>query len=62
MTEGRVYVVDDDAAVRDSLEALLSSAGFATEGCGSAADFLSRIVSFQHPDHDTGHWPPRTGA
>jgi two-component system response regulator FixJ len=43
MSEGRVYVVDDDAAVRDSLEALLASAGFVTEGCGSAAEFLLRF-------------------
>lgn len=43
MSEGIVYVVDDDEAVRDSLEALLSSAGFATEGCGSAAEFLLRF-------------------
>ena len=33
-----------------------------TEEDEAAANFLSRIVSFQHPDHDTGHWPPRTGA
>jgi len=23
-------------------------------------EFLARIVSHQHPDHDTPHWPPRT--
>jgi two-component system response regulator FixJ len=38
--EGRLYIVDDDAGVRESLEALLSSAGFDTEAYGSAADFL----------------------
>ena len=38
--EGRVYVVDDDAAVRESLEALLFSGGFETESCGSAAEFV----------------------
>jgi two-component system response regulator FixJ len=43
MSDGRVYVVDDDAAVRDSLEALLASAGSETEACGSAAEFLLRF-------------------
>jgi two-component system response regulator FixJ len=39
----RVCVVDDDLAVRESLEALLSSAGFATAAFGSAADFLAEF-------------------
>jgi two-component system response regulator FixJ len=38
--EGTVYIVDDDEAVRDSLEALLSSEGFETAPCGSAEEFL----------------------
>ena len=29
-----------------------------TEEDAAAAAFLARVVSFQHPDHDTGHWPP----
>ncbi len=40
MTRGRVYLVDDDAAVRESLEALLAAAGFDPVAFGSAADFL----------------------
>jgi two-component system, LuxR family, response regulator FixJ len=39
-SEGRIYLVDDDAGVRESLEALLSSAGFETVGFASAAAFL----------------------
>jgi two-component system, LuxR family, response regulator FixJ len=38
--EGTIYVVDDDTAVRESLEALLSSEGFGTTGSGSAEEFL----------------------
>jgi two-component system response regulator FixJ len=37
---GFVYVVDDDEAVRDSLELLLSAAGFETLSFGSAEAFL----------------------
>ena len=29
-----------------------------TMGDEEAADFLSALVSYQHPDHDTGQWPP----
>jgi two-component system response regulator FixJ len=38
--EGAIYVVDDDSAVRDSLEALLTSEGFETTACASAEEFL----------------------
>ena len=38
-----IYVVDDDAAVRDSIEALLAAAGYATETAASAAEFLERF-------------------
>lgn len=38
--ENQVYVVDDDAAVRDSLEALLLAEGFQTRTFGSGEDFL----------------------
>jgi two-component system, LuxR family, response regulator FixJ len=38
--EGRVYLVDDDAGVRESLEALLTTAGFDTAAFASAAEFL----------------------
>jgi two-component system response regulator FixJ len=37
---GRVYVVDDDAGVRESLEALLLSGGYETEACCSAGEFV----------------------
>lgn len=40
MTGGRVYLVDDDAAVRESLEALLAAAGFDPVAFGSASAFL----------------------
>ncbi|MDR1076954.1 MAG: GFA family protein [Xanthomonadaceae bacterium] len=28
----------------------------------SEQDFLSRVESFQHPDHDTGDWHPHVGG
>jgi two-component system response regulator FixJ len=37
---GKIYVVDDDAAVGESIEALLSSIGYETESFGSARQFL----------------------
>ena len=39
----RVYLVDDDAAVRDSLRWLLESEGLQVECFPSAADFLQRL-------------------
>ncbi len=39
--KGLVYIVDDDAAVRDSLELLLDSAGFQTQAFDSAEAFLA---------------------
>lgn len=41
--EGTVHVIDDDAAVRDSLVALLDAAGFAVSAYGSAFDFLAGL-------------------
>ena len=38
-----IFVVDDDEAVRDSLGALLESAGFEVETFSSGADFLDRL-------------------
>ena len=35
-----VYLVDGDAAVRDSLESLLSLHGFSVEACSSATELL----------------------
>lgn len=37
-----VHVIDDDTAVRESLEALLVVSGFEVETYGSAEDFLAR--------------------
>ncbi len=31
--------------------------GTRTEDDAAAQEFLARIQSYQHPDHDTGHWP-----
>jgi two-component system response regulator FixJ len=41
--EGRVYIVDDDAAVRRALSRLLRSAGFQTDSYATAAEFLSAL-------------------
>src|SRR3989442_3335833 len=40
-----VFVVDDDASVREALEGLLRSAGFAVETFASAQEFLARPAS-----------------
>jgi len=41
-----VFVVDDDISVRESLEGLVSSAGWATETFATAREFLARPRSF----------------
>ena len=41
MSKGLVYIVDDDDAVRDSLELLLGAAGFETLAFDSADAFLA---------------------
>ena len=41
MTKSTIFIVDDDAAVRDSLEALLDAEGFAVEAFDSAKSFLN---------------------
>lgn len=38
-----VYIIDDDEAVRDSLQQLLASRGFETESYGSATEFLDAL-------------------
>jgi len=43
--ERRVYIVDDDEAVRDSLSALLESKGYAVASFGSAPEFLRAAPS-----------------
>jgi len=40
-----VHVIDDDEAVRESLEALLMTSGFDVEIYSSAEDFLARAAS-----------------
>ena len=40
---GKVYVIDDDAAMRDSLDFLLGSAGFKVALFESALDFLDAL-------------------
>ncbi len=42
-TKGNVYVIDDDAAMRDSLNFLLDSAGFAVTLFGDALAFLEAL-------------------
>ena len=42
--DSTVHVIDDDAAVRDSLAFLLSAAGIPTETHESAADFFDRLA------------------
>lgn len=43
MTERKlIYIIDDDEAVRDSLEALLFAEGFDVDGFSSAEAFLTR--------------------
>ncbi len=41
-SEPIVWIVDDDETVRDSLSALLEAAGYASQTCGSAREFLDR--------------------
>ncbi|MCW5595966.1 MAG: response regulator transcription factor [Rhodocyclaceae bacterium] len=41
MTEQRVYIVDDDEPMRDSLQWLLESQGFAVTAFASAEEFLA---------------------
>ncbi len=43
--EGRIYIVDDDEAVRDSLSLRLETAGFTVETFPSARDFLEKTSS-----------------
>ena len=40
-----ICVVDDDAAVRDSIEALLASEGFEVRSYPTATEFLAAFVS-----------------
>ncbi len=47
--DARVFIVDDDEAVRDALGMVLRSAGYATETFASATDFLDRGGLQQQP-------------
>jgi hypothetical protein len=47
-TEAKLPYVDD----------MPSLPGHDTMEDVDAASFLSRLVSYQHPDHDTDQWPP----
>jgi len=47
-----VHVVDDDEAVRDSLDALLSLHGLDVHGYGSAAEFVARLPADSRADDD----------
>jgi two-component system response regulator FixJ len=44
---GKVYVIDDDAAMRDSLDFLLGSAGFSVRLFDSAQAFLNQLSSLE---------------
>jgi two-component system response regulator FixJ len=44
---GKVYVIDDDAAMRDSLDFLLGSAGFSVRLFESAQVFLSELPKLE---------------
>jgi two-component system, LuxR family, response regulator FixJ len=43
MSDTLVHVIDDDAAVRDGLTALLGAVGHGVKAYGSAVDFLDRL-------------------
>src|SRR3569833_2323215 len=45
----RVLIVDDEQDLRDSLQAMLESFGYATFGAGSAAEALS-LIQTNRPD------------
>lgn len=45
MTNGNIYIVDDDHAVRDSLQMLLEASGYAVRAFASAQAFLNDVGS-----------------
>jgi two-component system response regulator FixJ len=47
--EAEICIVDDDADVLDSLQALMRAQGFAVEGYGSAETFLSAVEAGAQP-------------
>ena len=46
-TRGKVFVIDDDEAMRDSLDFLLGSAGFSVRLFDSAQVFLSELPNLE---------------
>jgi FixJ family two-component response regulator len=50
-----IYVIDDDEAVRDSLEFLLKSAGITVRGFDSAKAFLEAGGQFRLRHHRRAH-------
>ena len=44
-----IHVIDDDEHVRDSLETLLASHGYAVHGYRSAEEFLAALPGFDRP-------------
>jgi FixJ family two-component response regulator len=42
-TEATVFIVDDEALIRESLRRLIRSAGWQAEGFASAEEFLTRL-------------------
>jgi len=47
-TEAIIYVIDDDEAVRQSLEFLLKAAGIPVRGFESAQAFLDVLPTVEH--------------
>ena len=45
---GNVYVIDDDLAMRDSLDFLLGAAGFDVRVFESAQVFLDELANLEH--------------
>jgi FixJ family two-component response regulator len=54
MTPAKVYVIDDDAAVRESLRWLIESTDLAVEAFASAIDFLARVRPGNAPGNAPG--------
>ena len=59
--ERRVYIVDDDEAVRDSLSVLLESKAYAVRSFGSAPEFLEAAPSLPTRVPDRRHSHARDG-
>ena len=51
-----VFVVDDDAWVREALETLIRDEGLQPETFASAQEFLDRQRTSTSPDRECGSW------